>query len=330
VIRFLDNSAVVGLVAVLVIAGVAEAHEGWGVVVHPDGTIYFADIPTNTIWRVKPDGRLEVAIPDRHSHALVRTDDGSIYGTHEYTPQRPGFVWRLAPHGEVTTIATTSRAFEASLHPFLIGADGTLYSTNAYAGPQGPHRLLCRSPSGEVSVVIPQARGIDGLAFGPDQSIYFTDTVALRLVQTDGKVVTIADSLTEPSWGEDLMGLEVDAAGNAYVSDYSGARVLYVNRQGGRTPVFESSWPWSPTGVIHHESAMLVLEHLRMPYVVLGNIGIGPYIRILRVERDGAVHTRAVVWGRHSWLAAAIAAAAIVAVVVARTLRRRRRASLRA
>jgi hypothetical protein len=51
-------------------------------VVHPDGTIYFADIPTNTIWRVTPDNRLEIAVRDKHSHALVAAADGSLYGTH--------------------------------------------------------------------------------------------------------------------------------------------------------------------------------------------------------------------------------------------------------
>jgi len=82
----------------LACASPADAHEGWGLIVHPDGTIYFSDIPTNTIWRVTPAGRLEVAAHDKHSHALVGMDDG------------------------------------------------TIYSTNVYAGPSGPHRLLSRSP----------------------------------------------------------------------------------------------------------------------------------------------------------------------------------------
>lgn len=151
----------------------ADAHEGWGLVAHPDGTLYFADIPTNTIWRLTPDNRLEIAAHNKHSHALVGAADGSVYGTHEHSPQRPGEVWRLSPNGELTILFKAPDVFEMSLHPFLIATDGTVYSTNVYPGPNGPHRLLRRSPSGSMNTAIAETRGIDGLAFGPDGSIYF-------------------------------------------------------------------------------------------------------------------------------------------------------------
>jgi sugar lactone lactonase YvrE len=308
----------------LVCASHADAHEGWGLIVRPDGTIYFADIPTNTIWRVTPDGRLEIAVSDKHSHALVGMEDGRIYGTHEHTRDRPGEVWRLSPDGELLVVFTASDAFEMSLHPFLIAADGTIYSTNVYAGPNGPHRLLRRSPSGSMNLAVADARGIDGLAFGPNGSIYFTDTTRLRRLSADGTVTTIADSLTDPSWGEDLMGLAVESATSIYVADYSGHRVVHVNGAGRPTPIFSSSWPWSPTGVVRQGTSMFVLEHLRMPFVLLGNLGVGPYIRVLRVANNGTTEARVVVvWGRYSWVVGVIGFAVVVAVAAAIVLRRR-------
>src|SRR5688572_7252875 len=288
------------VLAVTLLAGVATdaaAHQGWGIVVRPDGTIYMADIPTNTIWRVTPAGDLQVAVADKHSHALIGTDDGAIWGTHEHGPRRPGEVWKLSADGNVTTVVMASSSFEMSLHSFLLAPDATVYSTNLYAGPNGPHRLLRRSSAGEVSVAVAGARGIDGLAFGPDGSIYYTDADALRRLLMDGTVATVAEGLTEPAWGEDLMGLVVDAAANTYVADYSQNQILHVNRDGAATKIFESRWPWSPTGVARDDSAVYVLEHLRMPYVLLGNIGVGPYIRVLRVAADGTSEKRAVVWG---------------------------------
>ena len=312
----------------LLSASHADAHEGWGIVVQPDGTIYFADIPTNTIWRVTPNNRLEVAARDKHSHALIGTADGSIYGTHEHSPERPGEVWRLSPNGDLSVVFTAPRVFEMSLHAFLIAPDGTVFSTNVYGGPNGPHRLLRRSPSGSMNAAISETRGIDGLAFGPDGSIYFTDTTDLRRLSLDGTVTTIAEGLTEPSWGEDLMGLEVESATSIHVADYSGNRILQVDGAGRRTAIFNSRWPWSPTGVARRGSSMFVLEHLRMPFVPLGNLGLGPYIRVLRVSASGTIESRVVVWGRYSWVAG-VTILALAGVLVRSIVRRRRQAGNR-
>ena len=318
--RFVSSLVVV--LSLLTCARIADAHEAWGLIVHPDGTIYFADIPTNTIWRVTPEGRLEVAVRDKHSHALVAMEDGTIYGTHEHTRARPGEVWRLAPNGDLRVVFIASEAFEMSLHAFLMATDGTIYSTNVYAGPGSPHHLLRRSPSGSIDVTVGEAAGIDGLAPGPNGSIYFTDTTGLRRVSLDGTVTTIAHGMTEPSWGEDLMGLTVESATSIYVADYSGHRVLRVNGAGERTAIFSSRWPWSPTGVALQGTSMFILEHLRMPFVLLGNLGVGPYIRVLRVATNGTSDRRVVVWGRYSSVAGVITFAAVVALA-AIVLRRR-------
>jgi sugar lactone lactonase YvrE len=315
------------LSSLLVGAHAASAHEGWGIVARPDGTIYFTDIPTNTIWRLRPEGRLEIAARDKHSHALVATEDGSIYGTHEHSSQRSGEVWRLSPTGDLSVVFSAPRSFEMSFHPFLMTPDGTIYSTNLYAGPTGPHHLLRRSPSGLIDVAVANADGIDGLAFGPNGSVYFTDTTSLRRLWPDGTVTTITQRLTEPLWGEDLMGLTVESATSIFVADYSGNRVLNVDGEGHSKPIFHSHWPWSPTGVARQGKSTVVLEHLRMPLVILGNLGLGPYIRVVRIDADGTRETRVVVWGRYSWMAGAITFIIVMAMAaIVRSRRRRRKA----
>src|SRR5918996_600368 len=84
------------LAAGLVCAENVRAHEGWGIVVDRQGQIYFSDIPTKTIWRITREGKLEAFLSNKHSHALVLGEDGSIYGTQEHHAAAIGNVWRIA------------------------------------------------------------------------------------------------------------------------------------------------------------------------------------------------------------------------------------------
>ena len=65
----------------------ALAHDGWGIVVDPQGQVYFTDIPANTIWKVTADGRLTAAVRGKHSHALVLDHEDNVYGPHDGYPE---------------------------------------------------------------------------------------------------------------------------------------------------------------------------------------------------------------------------------------------------
>jgi hypothetical protein len=294
----------------------ANAHEGWGIVVQQDGTVLFADIPTNTIWRVSRGGAVEIAVANKHSHALVLAGDGSIYGTHEHVRGgRAGEVWRLLPDGSLSVVLQGSPDFPLSLHAFTIDQSGTLYSTNLYAGPQGVHQLMRRSPDGAVSVVAggrrgqrdgvgqeAQFSGIDGITVAPDGTLFLTDGSTVRRVTSDNGVSMIARDLTSPAYGEDLMGVSYEHGGTLLVADYSGGRVLRVSVAGAVQTIASSAWPWSPTGATSLNSEVFVLEHLRMPLPVLGNLQLGPYARVRVISRDGSSATIAILWGRWTWL----------------------------
>ena len=88
----------------LLCAGSVQAHEGWGIVVDRQWQIYFSDIPTNTIWRITRQGKLEAFLSNKHSHALVLGEDGSIYGTQEHHAGGVGRVWRIAPDGSFSDV----------------------------------------------------------------------------------------------------------------------------------------------------------------------------------------------------------------------------------
>jgi sugar lactone lactonase YvrE len=298
---------------------VAHAHEGWGIVVQRDGTIYVADIPTNTIWRIRPDGALDVAAADKHSHALAEGSDGSIYGTHEHVPLgRTGEVWKIDREGRVSIVVAADRSFPLSLHPFAIDDWGAMYSTTLYAGATSPQSLMRRNPDGQFVTVAESARfeGIDGIAVAPDGSLYLSDGADLRRITPDGIVSTIAASITEPSWGEDLMGLTRRDNGEIYVADYSGARVLRVRAQVSVDTVLEAAWPWAPTGVAFRDNDLFVIEHLRMPLVILGNLHAGPYMRVRHLDARGSVRTIKTIWGDYTLVAAAVLIVPVIAIVL--------------
>ena len=316
------------------------AHEGWGIVVDRQEQIYFSDIPTNTIWRITREGKLEAFLSNKHSHALVLGEDGSIYGTHEHHAGAIGSVWRIRPDGSSSNVFTPAHDFPLNLHPFIIDRDGNIYSTNSISFPnQSDKAMLLRStPDGNVTVLAGSTRGyrdgrggeaqfsgIDGMAWAADGSLYVTDGVYVRRVTMDGVVTTLGKgALTIPSYGEDLMGLAVSPNGIVYVADYSQRRVLQLEPDGSTRTVFETGLFWSPTGITIVGEDLYVLEHLRMPLVILGDVGIGAYARVRKVS-DGTVDRIATVWGRNT-LTFAIVLLAIGALLIFvwRFLRRRK------
>ena len=317
-----------------------RAHEGWGIVVDRQGQIYFTDIPTNTIWRITREGNLEAFLSNKHSHALVLGDDGSIYGTHEHMAGAVGSVWRIAPDGSFSDVFTPAHDFPLDLRPFIIDRDANIYSGNSLSFPNQSDKmtLLKARPDGGVMILAGGARGyrdgqggeaqfsnIDGMAWAADGALYVTDGVYVRRITLDGVVSTLGKgALTIPSFGEDLMGLSVSSSGSVYVADYSQRRLLQLMPDGNTRTVLETGLIWSPTGVTKVGEDLYVLEHLRMPLVILGNIGIGPYARVRKVSPDGTVERIATVWGRNT-LAFAIVLLAIGAIFIFLWRFRRRR-----
>lgn len=321
-------------------SGTALAHEGWGIVVDRQGQIYFSDIPTNSIWRITREGKLETVIR-KHSHALVLGEDGSIYGTQEHHSAAVGSVWRIAPDGGLSDVLTPASDFPLNLHPFIIDRDGNVYSTNSITFPNQSDKatLLKAGPNGDVTILAggirgyrdgrggeAQFSGIDGMAWASDGSLYLTDGVYVRRVTMDGVVTTLGKgALTIPSFEEDLMGLAVSPSGSVYVADYSQRRVLQLMPDGNARTIVETGLIWSPTGMTIVGEDLYVLEHLRMPLVILGDVGIGAYARVRKVSPSGIAVTIVTVWGRNT-LTFVIALVAIGALsIFAWHLRRRRK-----
>ena len=317
----------------------AEAHEGWGIVVDATGQIYFADIPANVIWRISREGELERVALGKHSHALVLDSSGNVYGTNPHLTQPIRSVWRLAPDGSLTDVIPPTENLPLGLQSFPMDAAGNIYSGNARNAQTPELLLLKRSPDGEISTLAgstvghadgtgARARfmGIDGMAWGPDGALYLADGPHVRHVASDGTVTTLgAGPLTEPEWDEDLLGVAVSSSGEIYVADHAEQRILGISPAGAVRVVLRTGPLWAPTGIAAAGDGLYVLEHLRLPLAILGDLAVGPYIRVRKVSRDGSVTVLARIWGKRSFAAGSVMAAIVGVIVGAGWLRRGRK-----
>lgn len=316
----------------------AEAHEGWGIVVDATGRVYCGDIPANSIWRISKQGNVERVALGKHSHALVLDSAGNVYGTSPHLTLPIRSVWRLTPNGHLTDVISPTENFPLGLQSFIMDGAGSMYSANA-RNAQTPERLLLkRGPEGEITTLAgstvghadgtgSQAKfmGIDGMAWGPDGTLYVADGPYVRRVAMDGTVTTLGTGpLTERKWDEDLLGIAVDASGDVYAADHANRRILKVTPAGAVSTVLRTGSLWAPTGIAVAPDGLYVLEHLRMPLAILGDLAVGPYMRICKVSADGNATELARMWGRRSFAAAGVMAV-VVGVIVGATWFRSRR-----
>jgi hypothetical protein len=314
----------------------ARAHEGWGIVVDAQGRVYVTDIPANTIWRISPDGSVEAVRRDTHSHALSLGPDGAVYGAHASFTAPVVQVWRLDARGQFTDVIPSTRGFPLGMQSFMRAPDGSVYSSNVFQYPEPPGGrsiYLLRSRAGVIDTIAggkaghadgpgpdAQFESIDGMAMLPDGSILLADGEWLRRVSADGEVSSIR-KLTEKRWDQDLLGVAVGPGDVVYAADFAG-RVVHRLTGTRADTLYSPGMFWAPTGVAATAQGVYVLEHLRAPLGILGDIGIGPYLRVRHIRSSSDVDTLAAIWGRNSWIL--LAFTGIVAGMVLLATRRRR------
>ncbi|HYO74912.1 MAG TPA: hypothetical protein VE010_00500 [Thermoanaerobaculia bacterium] len=322
------------LIAIVLVAPAVFAHEGWGIVVDDRLGVIVADIPANTIWRVA-NGRAEPLARNIHSHELLIGPDGALYGSNPEPNGTLSSVWRIDASGRFSYVLPPAPGSPLGLQSFLYSSDGSLYSASRYDHRRPSVVLLRRRPNGEISAVAGGAKGfndgtganaqflgIDGIRETPDGTLLVADGNHLRKVDRDRRVVTITPALTQRRWDEDLLGLCSVRGDFVHVADHAGRRVLRVNWKTGHfTEVARSGLFWAPAGVEQRQD-LYILEHLRPPLAIFGDLQLGPYLRVRQVAPDGTSTTLVVIWGRRS----TIASVALMLLVIAtgRLLRKRR------
>jgi sugar lactone lactonase YvrE len=241
-------------------------HPGTGIVVDRLGQIYFVDMVSG-IWKIDARGALS-HIPGPGFHWMTLDADDRFRSAS--LPSGSG--------GEVLRIGTNPTVILASSYPVAMGHDGNLYFPSHDSGE--PVRLLKMLPSGKTSAfaTLPATvagtpiRDLNGLVVGPDGSLYYTESNAIRRVSRSGQVSTLAQNVSPTNCGSVpglgpadrplLRGLDIDSSGMAYVAATGCGSVLRVTPDGRVSVLFQVEGPWSPTGIAVHGHDVYVLEFL--------------------------------------------------------------------
>ena len=187
--------------------------------------------------------------------------------------------WPATPGAEFRSVGSGPALVMSSDYPVTIGGDRKLYFPQA--GRDGRVRMVGLNAAGALSqrAVLPPftSRGqpatwINGLAAAANGSLYYTEDRAIRRVDAQGRVSTVAANVAvdrctaipgvDPAERPYLRGLAVAPDGAVYVAASGCGAVLKVDGAGKRTTVLRTTGPWSPTAVAVANGEVYVLEYL--------------------------------------------------------------------
>jgi hypothetical protein len=242
------------------------AHPGSAIAVNTDGRVFFVDTGGG-VFSIERNGNVvRHEGPAFHWFALDTT------GRFRQTP------WPAIPGGELTAVGTIPTIVLSSDVP--VAVDGSAFYFPEAAG-EGRIRIVSVQPGGARSIraVLPQVRRhgsvitwLNGLAPGPDGSLYYTEDKAVRRIDRKGVVTTLASVPSVPKCaaipGSDevdrpyLRGLAVAPDGTVYVAAAACGALLKISPRGVSTVILRTSTPWSATAVSLLAGEVYVLEYL--------------------------------------------------------------------
>jgi hypothetical protein len=283
-----------GSLAVLVILGVAGAalaHPGSAIAVAADGRVYFVDTGRG-VYEIGRDGALR-RLPGPAFHWFAM-DSASRF---------VNMKWPAIPGAEIRAIGRNPTLVLSSDFPVTIGGDGAFYFPERNA--QNRWRIIRLTSSGRsVHATLPgdirpsgSTGWINGIAPGPDGSLYYTHQRTVRKINNRGVVTTVAanvhvaNCVAIPGVGPELRpylrGLAVAPDGHVFVAAAGCGAVLRISPAGQVTPILRTTSPYSPTAVALSNGEVYVLEYLHTD----SDERREWFARVRKGRRDGTVVT---------------------------------------
>ena len=265
------------LVSISVLAAFAWhalAHPGSGIVVDRKGQVFFSDTGQG-VWKIDRAGKL-VFFHKSAFHWMAIDQEGSFTRSRSLsTGRRDAAFERITAEGGKPALITSSD------YPITVGRDRNLYY--APYRREGPMQIVRQTPEGNTSVLATinadtegdRIQWVNGIATGPDGSIYFSENSAVRKITMQGDVWVLASRIQVPGCSTDrvpemppgpyLRGLAVDSRGVVYVAANGCRSLLKITPRGEVSVVLQAPSPWSPTGVAFHRGQIYVLEYDHTP-----------------------------------------------------------------
>ncbi len=239
------------LAVLLFVASTALAHPSVSVVIDAKGNVYYSDL--TQVWRVAPDGKQSVVVPNVHTHELYLDAQGNLFGEHlwyegERTDKWGHYVWKRDAAGRVSMVIPRTQGFLTN-YSFVRDAAGNMYWAQRDKG-----EIRKRAPNGAITRVAGELKEMRWMHATPAGTLYVIDGSDLVRVK-NGRATRLArnvmkTSLLRPfvSFNHSVMGIWTDRAENVYFADYAHGEVKRVTQSGQVSTVVKSNQPWSPTG----------------------------------------------------------------------------------
>lgn len=266
------RASVLFLVLALAAARPARAHPGMGIVRDAQGNVFYTDL--ERVWRIAPDGRKSVAVPDVHTHELMLDEAGNLYGEDSRYMGGERWrtrVWRRSPDGRVGDVAPWREGFWRA-HGLTRDARGGTYLMTC---PERRCTLSRCAPDGRISVVAGPsafAHQVNAFAATASGAVVVVHGADIARVEPTGRLTVLARGL-----GRQLMGLAPQPDGSVLVAAWGDAAVKRVAADGRVSVVARSATPWAPSGVTRAPDGTLWLLETSTANAV----------RVRRVTNDG-------------------------------------------
>jgi sugar lactone lactonase YvrE len=249
------------LATTFLVVTLARAHPGSGIVADRQGRIYFVDTGAG-VWKLEASGAL-TRVPGPALHWMTIDHDNRFAKTR--LPSGPG--WEIVRTGENPTLIL------ASDFPLAIGRDGNLYYPKA-AGKDGVEIIRLTPPGATSTLARLPVPWVNGMAAGPDGSLYVSEDKAIRKIDKSGRISTVVANVTltgcatipgsDPKDGPYLRGIDVDDNGTIVVAAAGCGSVLKITPAGKVETLVQLEAPWSPTAVVHVGRDVYVQEYLHV------------------------------------------------------------------
>ncbi len=268
-----------------------QANPGAGIVVDAHGQVFFTDTGAG-IWKIDTGGKLTLV--SKHIYRWIAIDKNG-----KFAAKRNPNWHRVEMGGDGAPMLGSND------RPIAVSGDGNLYHAAChYSGPL----LIVREVPSRDSFVLADVPAdgyttrmcpVDGVAVGPNGSVYFTELQTVTKVESTGSHTVLARITDLPDcapvagiaegWMPYLRGLDVGADGSVYVAASGCGQLLKIAPDGAVTAVLKSGAPWSPTAVAVAGSDLYVLEYLH------AKTDKQSVPRVRKISADGSVSDVAIV-----------------------------------
>lgn len=248
------------------ISPLLSAHPGAAIAVAGDGRVYFVDTGGGN-FVIERNGKI-VRLEGPAFHWFALDPQNRFRATR----------WPSLPDAEFRSADTNPTLVLSSDFPVAIGTDGRFYFPQRVDGDR--IRIVGIQPSGAraaLATLPPVLSGgravpwLNGLTAGPRGGLYYTENSAVKRIDPQGRVSTVAANVTVPNCTATpgigpklrpyLRGLAIAADGSIYVAASGCGALLKIDPKGKSSVILRTTAPWSPTAVAVANGEVYVLEY---------------------------------------------------------------------